>query len=93
MVLDAYRNAPNAKATCTWVWVNGRQFLKDDFPTAHQFALDTLAIPATATDYKRTFNSGRRLISSERNRLSDDIIEATECLKAWWDSGIIEQLA
>ena len=25
------------------------------------------------------------------NRLSNDIIEAAECLKAWWDSGIIRQ--
>jgi hypothetical protein len=66
---------------------------KEDFPTLHQFALDTLAIPATAADCERAFSSGRKLISPERNRLSDDIIEATECLKAWWDSGIIKQLA
>ena len=56
-------------------------------------ALDTLAIPAIATDCERTFSSGRKLISPERNRPSDDIIEATECLKAWWDFGIIKQLA
>jgi hypothetical protein len=93
MVLDTYRNAPDAKVTRTWVWVNGRAFLKDDFPTLHQFVLGILAIPATAADYERTFSSGRKLISPERNRLSDDIIEATECLKAWWDSGIIKQLA
>jgi hypothetical protein len=73
--------------------VNGRVFLKDDFPTLHQFALDTLALPATATDCERTFSSGRKLISPERNRLSDDIIEATDCLKAWRDSSIIKQLA
>jgi hypothetical protein len=30
-------NAPGAEATRTWVWVNGRVFLKDDFPTLHQF--------------------------------------------------------
>jgi hypothetical protein len=53
-------------------------------------ALDTLAIPATATDCERTFGSGWKLISPERNRSSDDIIEATECLKTWWDSGIIK---
>lgn len=55
-------------------------------------ALGTLAIPATATDCERTFSGGRMLISPERNRLSDDIIETTECLKAWWDPGIIRQL-
>jgi hypothetical protein len=30
MVPDAYRNAPDAEATRTWVWVNSRQFLKVD---------------------------------------------------------------
>jgi len=57
--------------------------LKDDFPTLHQFALDILAIPATTIEYERIFSNGRKLISPERNRLSDDIIEATKCLKAW----------
>jgi hypothetical protein len=33
-----------------------------------------------------------KLISLERSHLGDGIIEATECLKAWWDSGIIKQL-
>jgi hypothetical protein len=79
MVPDAYRNAPVAEAARTWVW------------TLHHFALDTLAIPATTTDCERTFSSGRKFVSPERNRLSDDIIEAVECLKAWWDSGIIKQ--
>ena len=55
-------------------------------------AFETLAIPTAATDYGRAFGSGRKLISLERNHLGDGIIEATECLKAWWDSGIIKQL-
>jgi hypothetical protein len=55
-------------------------------------ALDTFAIPTTATDCERTFSSGRKLIRPERNRLGDDIIKATECLNAWWGSGIIKQL-
>jgi hypothetical protein len=33
----------------------------------------------------------KRFITPERNRLSDDTIEATECLKAWWDPGAISQ--
>ena len=93
MVLDVYRNAPDAEATLTWVWVNGRVLLKDDFLTLHQFPLDTLVIPATATNCERTFGSSRKLISPKCNRLSDDIIEDTECLKAWWDPSIIKQLA
>jgi hypothetical protein len=56
-------------------------FLKDDFPALHQFALDILAIPATTIECERIFSNDRKLISPERNRLSDDIIEATKCLK------------
>jgi hypothetical protein len=32
------------------------------------------------------------LITPRRNRLQEDIVEATECLKAWWDAGMIRQL-
>ena len=65
--------------------------LKPILSTLYQFTLDTLAIPVITTDCERTFSSGRKIISLERNRLSDDIIETMECLKAWWDSGIFRQ--
>jgi hypothetical protein len=28
---------------------------------------------------------------TERNRLHEEIIEASECLKNWWDRGLITQ--
>jgi hypothetical protein len=28
----------------------------------------------------------------ERNALADNTIEASECLKAWWDRGLITQV-
>jgi len=31
-----------------------------------------------------------KLITPERNKLQDDTIEALECLKAWFDKGLIE---
>ena len=34
-------------------------------------------------------SSAKKLINPERNALSDATIEATECLKAWWDQGLI----
>jgi hypothetical protein len=96
-----YRERPEVES----VWVDGRKFLKVDhaanirmwndaaekYPTLHRYALDTLAIPATSTECERIFSSAKKLVTPERNRLSDDIIEATECLKAWWDSGVISQ--
>jgi hypothetical protein len=32
-----------------------------------------------------TVSSAKKLITPERNALADTTIEATECLKAWWD--------
>jgi hypothetical protein len=32
-----------------------------------------------------------KLITPEKNKLAPDIIEASECLKNWWDRGIIMQ--
>lgn len=51
---------------------------------------DTLAVPATATECGRTFNSAKKLVERERNRLADDVIEASEYLKTWWDCGMIK---
>jgi hypothetical protein len=69
-------------------WWDGSQ---GDYPTLFQYALDTLAIPATAAECERTFSSAKKLISPERNRLADEVIEASECLKAWFDNDMIRQ--
>src|SRR5439155_7107399 len=53
---------------------------RTEYPTLSQYALDTLAIPATATECERTFSSAKRLVTPERNCLGDDVIEASECL-------------
>jgi hypothetical protein len=42
-----------------------------------------------ATECERTFISAKKLITPERNALSDATIEASEYLKAWWDQGLI----
>jgi hypothetical protein len=63
----------------------------EDFPTLHQIALDTLSIPARSTECKRVFDSTKKLVSPHRCSIKEDLMEASECLKAWWDSGIIVQ--
>ena len=40
---------------------------------------------------ERVFSSAKKLITPERNRLHEQIIEASECLKNWWDRGLIQQ--
>jgi hypothetical protein len=37
------------------------------------------------------FSSTKKLITPERNRLSRESIEASKCLKNWWDRGLITQ--
>jgi len=64
---------------------------KTDFPTLHLWAFDTLAIPAMSAECERVFSSAKKLITPERHRLHEQIIEASECLKNWWDRGLIQQ--
>src|SRR5207248_11676842 len=53
-------------------------------PDPAHFALDMLALPATSAECERIFSSAKLLITASRNRLNADIIEANECLKAWF---------
>jgi len=54
-------------------------------PDLARFALDMLAIPMMSAECERVFSSAKHLITDARNRLNPDIIEANECLKAWFD--------
>jgi hypothetical protein len=53
-------------------------------PHLSRLAFDTLAIPPMADDNERSFSSARDLITYRRNRLKEDIIEASECLHNWY---------
>jgi hypothetical protein len=60
-------------------------------PTLHLWAFNVLAVPAMSAECERMFSSAKKLISPERNRLHEQMIEASECLKNWWDRGLIVQ--
>jgi uncharacterized protein (DUF488 family) len=45
-----------------------------------------------SAEYERVFNSTKKLVIPERNRLAEEIIEASEYLKNWWDRGLIQEL-
>jgi len=51
--------------------------------------VDLMSIPAILDEPERLFSSAKLLISDRRNRLGDDIMEASECLKSWVEQGII----
>ena len=44
-----------------------------------------------SAECERVFSSAKKLITPERNRLHEQIIEASECLKNGWDRGLIQQ--
>jgi hAT family C-terminal dimerisation region len=44
-----------------------------------------------SAECERIFSSTKKLITPERNRMHEQIIEASECLKNWWDRGLIMQ--
>ena len=44
-----------------------------------------------SAECERVFSSTKKLITPERNRLSEESIEASEYLKNWWDRGLITQ--
>ena len=51
-------------------------------------AIDMLCIPAMSAECERVFSSAKLLISQRRNRLTADMIEACECLRAWIIAGM-----
>jgi hypothetical protein len=51
--------------------------------------VELMSIPAMSDEPERLFSSEKLLISDQRNRLGDDIIEASEYLKCWVEQGII----
>jgi hypothetical protein len=55
-------------------------------------ALDILSIPAMSNEPERVFSRARRTISWERFLLGEETIEATECLKHWKRSGILNEI-
>ena len=44
-----------------------------------------------SAECERIFSSTKKLITPKRNRLHEQIIEASECLKNWWAQGVSEQ--
>ena len=62
--------------------------LDQQFPSIHQWAFDILSSPATlanASEHSAVQKDLLRLIGTP----SVTLIEALECLKAWWDNGLV----
>jgi hAT family C-terminal dimerisation region len=57
-------------------------------PQLMNMAFDILSIPAMSSETERVFSGAKLTLSPSRNRLSEDIIEATECLNRWYKAGL-----
>jgi hAT family C-terminal dimerisation region len=56
-------------------------------PGVRQMAYDHLSIPAMSSECERVFSDTKLTISPIRNRLEEEIIEATECQVQWIRAG------
>jgi hAT family C-terminal dimerisation region len=54
-------------------------------------AVDILSIPAMSAETERVLSDAKLTIPPNRNRIGEDIIEATECLNRWYRADISRQ--
>jgi len=55
---------------------------ESSYPLLSRMAFDMLSIPAMSAECERTFSSTKLLLTDRRARMKEDIIEASECLRA-----------
>jgi hypothetical protein len=71
----------NEKATFnSIIWWSDK---RTKFLILYQFAFDTLTCSTMSTKCERVFSAAKKMITPKRNALSERVIEACECLKAW----------
>lgn len=58
-----------------------------EYPLLARMAFDVLSIPAMSAECERVFSSTKLLLTDRRARMKEDIIEASECLRAWLLAG------
>jgi len=56
------------------------------YPIVSRIAKDLLTIPASTVASESAFSAGKRVITDRRSRLSDESVEASVCLKDWYDA-------
>lgn len=54
-----------------------------------QMGVELMSIPSMSDEPECEFRSAKFLISDRRNRVRDDIIQASECRKSWVQQGLI----
>lgn len=91
--IDEFDSYVDARPTDRIDWRQSNIFawwMQCDYPRLRQWALDTLSVPAMSAEIERVFSQAKRLITVDRNRLSNDMIEASVCMKHWLDHEVLE---
>jgi hypothetical protein len=53
------------------------------YPKLAQMAFDLLSIPAMSAECERVFSQAKLALGHQRNRMSEDTLNAIQCLKHW----------
>jgi hypothetical protein len=53
-------------------------------------AFDLISIPAMSVECERVFSQPKLVVNDKRNRMTDDTIDAIQCLKNWTSQGGID---
>jgi hypothetical protein len=97
MMPEGSDNAPNLRDSMPIELVDGRRFLKVNQTANLRAGSKVSKIWEHGFEHRSLDNwlynigaasavsSAKKLITPERKALADTAIEATECLKAWWD--------
>ena len=83
--LDRYLSLPREKVSDPLVWWRSH---KESYPVLSRLAFD-LGVPAMSSECERVFSKAGRVVTDERNRISDLTLQEGECLKSWHNSGLI----
>ena len=67
------------------------QGIKHVYPILYRMAMDLFSIPAMSSGCEHEFSSADDVITHDRNRLTDETIEALELRKSWLNKGHIEK--
>jgi hypothetical protein len=83
---DSYLTTPPMKISNPIAWWREQQAT---YPKLAQMAFDVLSIPAMSAECERVFSQAKLVVNDTRNRMTNDTIDAIQCLKNWTNQGAI----
>ena len=63
------------------------------YPALSRMAFDLLAAPASSAADDRLFDKAQHALNEDRPNTLDDLAESTQCLKNWFEQGLLDSLS